>query len=197
MLPEIAKRSATTMLVFGVFSVLWGLLLVANPGVSAAALAVFWGAFALVDGVATLVLAFQEKTNRGWNIASGVLGLIAGLIVMVNPGTGLVVAGWTFGFWLIFRGIAQISVIARALSGSDKVFTVIGAILWIIAGVLAIVFPAMSAITFVWVLGVLAIVWGAQLVFSGIRTQRLAKDLEKEREERVVDAPVADVPAQD
>lgn len=188
MIPEFVKRSTTIMILFGVLGVLWGILLTANPGISAATLAIFWGAFALVDGIMTLVVAFQNKEGRGWNILSGVLGILAGLIVMANPGTGLVVAGWVFGLWLIFRGVLQIALLGAGLTGWHKFFNILGGILWAIAGVLAIVFPLTAAIASVWIIGILAIFWGVQLVFSGIALQRTAKDIKETVEERVAEA---------
>lgn len=191
MIPELVKRSTTIMMLFGILAVLWGILLTANPGISAATLAIFWGAFALVDGIMTLVVAFQNKEGRGWNILSGVLGILAGLIVMANPGTGLVVAGWVFGLWLIFRGVLQIALLGAGLTGWYKFFNIFGGILWAIAGVLAIVFPLTAAIASVWIIGILAIFWGVQLVFSGIALQRTAKDIKETVEERVAEAAAA------
>lgn len=188
MIPEFVKRSSTIMILFGVLGILWGILLTANPGISAATLAIFWGAFALVDGIMTLVLAFRNKEGRSWNILSGVLGILAGLIVMANPGTGLVVAGWVFGLWLIFRGVLQIVVLGNSLTGWHKFFNILGGILWVIAGVLAIVFPLTAAIASVWIIGILAIFWGVQLVFSGIALKRTAEDIKETVEERVAEA---------
>lgn len=191
MILEFVKRSTTIMILFGILAVLWGILLTANPGISAATLAIFWGAFALVDGIMTLVVAFQNKEGRGWNILSGVLGILAGLIVMANPGTGLVVAGWVFGLWLIFRGVLQIALLGAGLTGWHKFFNIFGGILWVIAGVLAIVFPLTAAIASVWIIGILAIFWGVQLVFTAIALQRTAKDIKATVEDRVAEAAAA------
>jgi uncharacterized membrane protein HdeD (DUF308 family) len=72
------------------------------------------GIWGLMQGIVTLVLAFK---GGGWGLGIlGVIGIIFGLILMVNymvPGMGLamlwVAAIWAFvsGFFVIYRAFQQ------------------------------------------------------------------------------------------
>ncbi len=61
-----------------------GLMLLANPGVAALTLTLIAGALFLVGGIVRLVMAFDRGVPRLALILSGVVGVILGLIVVLN-----------------------------------------------------------------------------------------------------------------
>jgi uncharacterized membrane protein HdeD (DUF308 family) len=67
-------------------------------------LGVFW----LVQGIMTLVAALARTQGRGWQILSGILGILAGLIGLIYPiasGTLALVGG----IWLVVLGATQVA----------------------------------------------------------------------------------------
>ncbi|TCK21715.1 HdeD family acid-resistance protein [Pseudonocardia endophytica] len=93
---------------FGVVALIAGILVVFRPG--GGVLILVWGLILwfLVAGVHDLVVAGSQREHRGWNIAVGVLGILAGLVLLVSPGTalGLIAVFVALGFLL--RGVADI-----------------------------------------------------------------------------------------
>ena len=86
-----------------------------------------FGAFALVDGITTVVHGIRVRGSHprwGWLIAEGVLTALAGLAALILPGVvgtfgGLVVL-WTIAFWSIASGIMALRSAAGAMSGRGK-----------------------------------------------------------------------------
>jgi uncharacterized membrane protein HdeD (DUF308 family) len=46
--------------------------------------------------------------SRGWAIASGILGILAGIVVLVYPAPSLLVLALVLGIWLLVFGIMEI-----------------------------------------------------------------------------------------
>ena len=56
----------------------------------------------------TFVAAFAQKQGRNWRIVSGLLGIIAGIIILTYPISSAVTLALIGGIWLIILGIMQI-----------------------------------------------------------------------------------------
>ena len=73
-------------------------------------LAIWIGVGFIFRGTATTVSAISERglPVRGWLIFYGVIGLIAGLVVMAWPFDSIVVLAITTGVWLVIMGVFEI-----------------------------------------------------------------------------------------
>jgi len=92
----------------GVVDVFVGLVLIANPAITAAILPFvigLWGAF---YGIMLFVDALAEKGNRGIKLLSGIVIFLFSLIVIFNPlFAGMTIAIW-FAIILLCAGIYNI-----------------------------------------------------------------------------------------
>jgi uncharacterized membrane protein HdeD (DUF308 family) len=95
----------------GALSILVGLLCLREPLQTALVLGLLIGAMWVVQGVAGMVHAIANESGaaRGWAIASGVLSVLGGAVVLVYPGTSLVVLTWLFGIVLVALGVVLIA----------------------------------------------------------------------------------------
>jgi uncharacterized membrane protein HdeD (DUF308 family) len=68
------------LLLRGVVAVLFGILAFSWPGLTLVTLVIFYGAYALVDGIVALAAAFGggETTPRWWLAIVGIAGIAAG-----------------------------------------------------------------------------------------------------------------------
>ena len=85
-----SRHSRWTM-VGGFVSIAAGIVALAWPGMTAAALGVLIGLWALVLGLSEIVLAFAARNSvNGWPVwlLTGVVTALFGLLVLVNPGLG-------------------------------------------------------------------------------------------------------------
>jgi uncharacterized membrane protein HdeD (DUF308 family) len=86
-------------------------VLVSRPVSGAVALTYVFGLLLVVSGVVRIVLGFRFRSGlRGIMILSGVLALVAGLIILTRwPASGLWVLGLLLGIDLICHGIAWLT----------------------------------------------------------------------------------------
>ena len=154
------------LVIRGIAAIVFGLGALFWPGVSLLVLVILYGAYAIVDGVAALVGAFQaaERHRRWWPLVlEGIVGILAGLIAFVWPGITAIVLVWIIGAWAIIQGCLEI---AAGLRFASWVLTIAG-ILSVIFGMILLVFPGAGALSLAWLMGAYALVFGVLLLVHG------------------------------
>ncbi|HEY4026250.1 MAG TPA: DUF308 domain-containing protein, partial [Candidatus Dormibacteraeota bacterium] len=83
-----------------------GLFLVGHLVLSLLVLAIVLGVYWVVHGVIELFVAIghAELPGRVWMIVSGILGIVAGAILIVAPGLSLFALTIVLGVWLVLFG---------------------------------------------------------------------------------------------
>ena len=94
--------------ILGVLSIIVGFALLRTPFQSVEVFIFVIGIFFLIQGVMTFVSAFARKAGRNWGILSGILGVIAGLIVLIYPISSAVTLALIGGIWLVILGVMQV-----------------------------------------------------------------------------------------
>ena len=71
----------------GLASVVFGVMILAWPGISVYALTIVFGAYTLATGIVEFGTAFtaQGREERGWLILRGLLGITVGVLVFAWP----------------------------------------------------------------------------------------------------------------
>jgi uncharacterized membrane protein HdeD (DUF308 family) len=94
----------------GIFSIIVGILCLRHIFQTVAALALILGIFWVISGIMDFFTGVfvRDMPRRGWVIFTGILGFIAGLIVLFQPGISLVTLAWVLGIWLIVYGTMEI-----------------------------------------------------------------------------------------
>jgi len=110
------------------------------------------------------------KRASGWSIALGILMILAGMLAIIFPLIGGVVAVYVVAWTAIFNGAALIVYGFRAHSGGRTVLEIVLGLLYIVAGVYILRHPAggLLALTliiacFLLIYGVFALVLAFQL----------------------------------
>jgi uncharacterized membrane protein HdeD (DUF308 family) len=99
------------LLLQGIASILFGVLALVWPGATLLALAIIFGWFVLFQGAMDVVFAIGAVIDRrswGWRFASGVLGVIVGLIILSWPGLTALTVMLFVGVWAIILGLTRI-----------------------------------------------------------------------------------------
>jgi uncharacterized membrane protein HdeD (DUF308 family) len=94
--------------IIGVLSVIVGFALLRSPFQSVEVFIFVLGIFWLVQGIMTFVAAFATKRGRNWRILSGLLGIIAGVIILTYPISSAATLALIGGIWLVILGITQV-----------------------------------------------------------------------------------------
>ncbi|MFE5814042.1 HdeD family acid-resistance protein [Streptomyces sp. NPDC056479] len=92
--------------------VLAGVLCLRNPLQTIAALSLIVGAVWVVTGMLTAWTALAAKglPHRGFVLAAGALGVVAGIVVLALPSESAVVLTRLLGLWLVLLGLVELGV---------------------------------------------------------------------------------------
>src|SRR5258706_2060566 len=95
------------LLLRGIAAIIFGLLAFAWPGLTLLTLILFYGAFALVDGVLAIVAAITGGVpgSRWWLAIVGLLGIAAGLLTFLMPGLSALVLLFFIAGWAMSPGV--------------------------------------------------------------------------------------------
>jgi uncharacterized membrane protein HdeD (DUF308 family) len=94
--------------IIGVLAVIVGFALLRTPFQSVEVLIFVLGVFWLVQGIMTFVAAFSVKQGRNWGIFIGILGVLAGIVILAYPIDSALTLAFIGGIWLVILGIMQI-----------------------------------------------------------------------------------------
>ena len=180
---SLAKGVWWLLLLRGILAVVFGVIALLAPGAALTGVALVFGAYALVDGIAAIVHSLQLRASNprwGWLLASGIATALAGLAALILPGFAALFGGlfvlWTIVFWTVMTGIMGLRSAAGAASGRAKTMGIIAGVVSIVFGiVLAISLwaaPGSTVIGLIWTVGIWAIVFGAMLVIAAIMSRR-------------------------
>ena len=97
------------LLITGVLSVILGIFAIRSAADDAVnLLGIFVGIAFLFRGFASLFMGFDSKEGRGWNIFFGIIMLVGGVVILVQPALALTTLAWVVGIWLVLIGIYEI-----------------------------------------------------------------------------------------
>jgi uncharacterized membrane protein HdeD (DUF308 family) len=89
-----------------ILSLVVSVYLLGHVGLTLLLLAILLGAYWIAQGAIELFVAMghPEIRNRAWVVVSGLLSVVAGIIVAVFPGISLFTLTIVLGVWLVFFG---------------------------------------------------------------------------------------------
>jgi uncharacterized membrane protein HdeD (DUF308 family) len=150
----------------GLAAILFGVLAFVWPGMTLAVLVLLFGAYALVDGVLTLMAALRGGAqHRVVNLIEGVVSILAGLAAFVWPGLTALVLLYIIAFWAIVTGVLEIVAAIRLRRAiNNELGLIIGGILSVVFGVVLLIAPGAGALAVVFLIGAYAIVFGIALL---------------------------------
>lgn len=160
------------VLIEGISAIILGILFLISPikttVVAIQFLAIWW----LVSGIMSIISLFIDRTAWGWKLFSGILGIIAGSLILMYPAWSTVVIPVTI---VIIVGIQGIIVgmigLIHAFQGAGWGVGILG-VLSILFGIVFLVKPLQTAAVLPWVVGVLAIGGGIAALVTAFRMKK-------------------------
>lgn len=167
---ELAKKW-WVLLLRGILLIIVGVLAFVSPLVWVT----FVGIYMLFDGFSLLMAGFSDQPagqSRWPLLISGVLGLVAGLIVLWNPELGGLTLTIVIAAWAIITGILTIISAIRVREEIDNEWwLIISGVLAIIFGILVFQNVLAGVLTIAWIFAIFAIVAGILSIALAFRVR--------------------------
>ena len=180
MLPAIEQTTADflsknwwVLMIRGLAAVIFGIMTFVWPQISLAVLVLMWGAYALVDGVFSVIATFRGPNRGGfpwWMFLTGIAGIAAGILTFINPGLTAIALLYLIAAFSIVRGVFEIAAAIRIRKEIDHEWLLILAgIASIGFGVLVLMFPSAGALAIILWIGAFAIFLGILEIMAGFK----------------------------
>jgi uncharacterized membrane protein HdeD (DUF308 family) len=160
------------VLLEGIFALILGVLLLAAPGATVTVAVQIMGFFWLVKGIFQIVSIFISRSQWGWKLFAGILGIVAGILVLQHPLYSAILVP-TLVVWIIaIEGliIGAVGLVA-AFQGGGWGAAILG-VLSIIFGLLLLGNPLLGAQVMVLLLGIFAVIGGISAMVVSLQLRR-------------------------
>jgi len=161
------------LLLRGIAGVIFGVLAFIWPGLTLVTLVLLYGAFALVDGVLSLVAAFTGSAKpvpTWWLVVVGLLGIGAGIATFVMPGITAILLILFMGGWALVHGIFEIiGAIQLRKEIDNEWMLILSGVVSVLFGLLVLIAPGAGALGLVWAIAAYSIVFGISFVALAFR----------------------------
>lgn len=163
------------LLVRGIAALIFGLIALFFPGIALLALVYIFGIYALIDGIAAVVIAIQERrTAMHWValLLEGIAGIIIGILAIVLPGLTALALLFLIAAWSIITGVMEIAAafILGLNVGREWLLALTG-LLSIVFGIILFVHPGSGILAILWLLGIYAIIFGILLIIRAFQNR--------------------------
>ena len=103
-------------------SVVVGVYLLDHPGLSLLVLTLTVGFFWIFSGWMETIIGIEYRAlpHRGWVIAGGILGVVAGFVIIFYPGMSVLALALLLGFWLVAYGLILVGAAFRLRAGTRR-----------------------------------------------------------------------------
>jgi uncharacterized membrane protein HdeD (DUF308 family) len=162
----------------GLASVVFGVMILAWPGISVYALTIVFGAYTLATGIVEFGTAFtaQGKEERGWLILRGLLGITVGVLVFAWPGISALALLYVIGGYAVALGILAVFASFRLpLDGGATASMILTGLVSIVFGIVIFAKPGAGALAVLALIAAFALVTGVTELVVAIGGQKLVE----------------------
>ena len=168
------------LLLRAVIAILFGVLGLVWSGLTLAALIILFGAYALVDGMAALVMALASRGLPGFGslLFEGIVGIAAGILTFLYPGLTALALLAVIAAWAIMTGGAAIATgmaLRKEMSGEWPLR--LAGVLAMMLGVALMLRPSAGALALVWMIALYAIITGIVQLVLALRMRQLSQEM--------------------
>jgi uncharacterized membrane protein HdeD (DUF308 family) len=159
------------ILIEGILAIIIGILLFTSTVQTVASLVIFLGLYWLVKGIFDIISMFIDHTAWGWKLFIGIIGIIAGLVILRNPlmstFTVPAIFTWILGIYAIMAGIIMLIQAFRGGGWGIGIMAVMG----ILIGIFLLANTLMSALILIYLSAGVLIVGGVLAVIFAFRAR--------------------------
>ncbi|MCO6508740.1 MAG: HdeD family acid-resistance protein [Snodgrassella sp.] len=177
-LVDLLSENWWMVLIRGGAALIFGLLTWFYPFISILIMVMFFGIYALIDGVLGVVIAINgRRTHQDWwlMLIWGMVSILAGIMTFFVPGITWLVLITFIAIWSLVSGILQIiAAIRLRKSIRGEGWMIVAGMLSVLVGIILFVNPVQGGIALTWVIGVYAALFGVMNIALAFRLRRFA-----------------------
>ena len=166
------QKSWWILLLRGIFAIIFGLIALFSPGLVLDTLLLFFGILAVVSGVFLVIDALIVSGDRFLRIIEGILWVIIGILLFVQPIISLEIIMFVIAFWAIVIGIIQVifSIKLRKVIKNEWM-GILNGLFSFLFGILIIINELAGAIAIVLVFGIFTLLYGVTSISLSFRVK--------------------------
>ena len=167
-------------LIVGIVLVAVGIWCIATPVASYLALAVVFAIGFFLSGIFETFFAIANRSGKwGWTLAMGIMSIVVGFLMMVNPGLSAVTLAFYVGVMLLFYSVTGISIalgMKEYYNDNWKTLMIV-AVLGIILSLIMLFKPAFAGISVVLWTAFTFFTIGFFRIYVAVRLRKIRKML--------------------
>lgn len=148
----------------GVLAIIFGLVALFLPGITLAALGIYFAISIVVGGLMLIIGAFRKemrKKRRNLFLVEGIIGILIGIIILLRPELVATVFVTIMGIWALIIGIIFLGTFLRSnLPAYSNTFVLIISIVSLLTGLVIILNPFESTRIIIVLIGIYALIYG-------------------------------------
>ena len=171
------------VLIEGILLIIIGIFFFVSPYRTLVTAVWVLGLYWLIRGIIDLVSLIWDRSMWGWKIFAGILGIVAGWILLQQPLAGTLVLSTTLIWIMAFIGLfIGISSLIRGFQGAGWGTIILG-IIEIVLSIILFMNAGGAAAWLPWVLGGLAILGGILMLIASFGLRNVEHQIEDAREQ--------------
>jgi uncharacterized membrane protein HdeD (DUF308 family) len=171
----------TLLLINGIIAILFGIFALFVPQSTAKAVAVYFGIVLIIGGLVGLYYSINSMKNEKpylLNLLSSVVSTLVGIFIVIYTQRSLEIFAVIIGIWAIIIGVLQLIIsLSLSKSSTHKKMLIINSIVTLIFGLILFFNPFESVVAIVFLIGVLAIIFGSVLIYLSLVIRKFEDDI--------------------
>ncbi len=159
------------ILIEGILAIIIGILLFTSTAQTMAGLVIFLGLYWLIKGIFDIISMFVDHTAWGWKLFIGIIGILAGIVILRHPIVSTVavplVFTWVLGFYAIIAGIVML---IQAFKGGGWGIGIMG-VIGILIGIFLLGNTLLGAQMVVWLSAFTMVVGGIAAIVIAFKAR--------------------------
>jgi uncharacterized membrane protein HdeD (DUF308 family) len=172
---EVLSEKWWVLLVRGLVSVAFAILIWMQPAITLKALIILFGAFAFVDGVLGVWTAFSSRKDRNnwWLLMLwGLVGIGIGIITFVAPAVTALALLFYIAIWAIVTGVLEIITAVKLRKEIEGEWLLgLAGLVSVIFGIVLIVHPGAGVLAVLWLLAAYALILGVLMIILAFKVR--------------------------
>lgn len=172
---EVLSEKWWVLLLRGLISVAFAVLIWMQPAITLKALIILFGAFAFVDGVLGVWTALSSRKDRNnwWLLMLwGLVGIGIGIITFVAPGVTALALLFYIAIWAIVTGVLEIITAVRLRKEIEGEWLLgLAGLVSLVFGILLIAHPGAGILAVLWLLAAYALILGVLMIILAFKVR--------------------------